>query len=847
MKKIKIIGGALAAVLALMLPACSNSNSSEETAAREKGQAASSSIRTGLDYVMTKYSGGISDAAKSQTGWNAVNCHDPKLFQDDDGTYYVYSTDASCGNIGFVGIHIRYSKDLISWTGHNQSALNGYWDEELLRWEDFTASAAETKQNDSSYTAYTWAPTVVKLNGLYYMYHGVNADVGKDSNNRVRPASAIVLAIASNAKGPFYPASYISKYTAGSDKFGNDSDILSIKAKLESLGVSYSQNFLARHIRVTPITSLERTPSYDGKSLSNPDYTLASYSGSNNTRFGCIDPEFVYDVATGKLMEYTIGGNECYAMIYGSWMSGIGLIYVDKISLKQVANTPFSYGGKSYNTGDELDIPLDEANTSQSSSSYGLCGVRIAGGYGAGYEGAQLFYNSETGYYYLITSCGGLDYEYRCTCSRSKTIDGEYLDAGGQSMLLTNDNASSYHAIGSKIIGSHALDGEYSFRCQGGLSVWRNTDGQIIFACHARTNFQMGYYFYLQCHQMFFNEDGWPVLNQNEFYSDYTDYTSDGKESLSKLEISEIAGDYSTILTVRGSESADINTLGIYGASDVTGKANTADAVPTASKTMTLSENGAISGSYQGNWSLDADGYSITINLKDSDGNALGTFKGFALHALDWARSSDYRTITFTTICSDTSASNAGEYFWGNKQPASRWEVSTDGSSLTYDDSGSSNGTSNLTLPKFDVSSSSTFSFEFKSTLATSTSDWSAKVLSYSACYVTIPNLDPYNNTITASNLKSKNSYPTAEGASLSSGLAYNSAFDGKEHAIKISFTNNTITFYLDGATWITYSSSALSNGMEEFVGYYKTALANGLLVFNEAGLAITDLKITKE
>ncbi|MBR4323427.1 glycoside hydrolase family 43 protein [Treponema sp.] len=864
MKKIKVIGGTLAAAFILLCASCSteatekgtptssssnggSSSPSDTTTVTEKGKAGDSSITSGWDYVKTKYSSGIADAAKSQTGWNAVNCHDPKLFQDDDGTYYVYSTDASCGNIGYVGIHIRYSDDLVSWKGHNQSALNGYWDEELLRWEDYTASSAETKQNDSSYTAYTWAPTVVKLNDLYYMYHGVNADVGKDSSGNNRPASAIVLAIASNAKGPFYPASFISKYTAGSDKFGNDSDILSIKAKLESLGVSYSQNFLARHIRVVPIKSLYRTPSLDGKSLENPDYTDSNFAKSNNSRFGCIDPEFVYDVATGNLMEYTIGGNECYAMIYGSWMSGISLIYVDKVSLKQVANTAFTYDGKSYSPGDELDIPLDEANTSQSANSYGLCGVRIAGGYGAGYEGAQLFFNSETNYYYLITSCGGLDYEYRCTCSRSQSIDGEYVDAGGQSMLLNKSNASGYHAYGSKIIGSHALEGENSFRCQGGLSVWRNTDGQIIFACHARTNFQMGYYFYLQCHQMFFNEEGWPVLNQNEFYSDYTSYTADGKESLSKLELSDIAGDYDTILTVRGTEKAAISSLGIYGASDVSDKANKADAVPTASKTMTLNENGTISGTYTGDWSLADDGYSITINLKDASGNAMGVFKGYALHAVDWARSSDYRTITFTTICSDASASEGGEYFWGNKQAASRWSLSSDENTLTYDDSSNENGCKNLSVPKFDVSSASAFSFEFKANLPLSTKDWEAKILSYSGCYVTIPNLDPWNNTISSSNLKGKNSYPTADGASLSNGLEYTSAFDGKDHTIKISFTTNTITFYLDGKTWVTYSSSALSNGMEEFVGYYKTALTNAALIFNEAGLNITNLAITKD
>lgn len=634
-------------------------------------------IPDAYSYVNTKYTNGTADSRKSsQTDWQMTNCHDPKLFQDDDGTYYVYSTDASCGNIGKVGIHIRYSTDLVNWKGVSTSAIAGHWDEDFLAWEGFNASSKEILQNNSSYTAYTWAPTVIKQNDLYYMYHGVNADVLLSTGKTVW-ASSIVLAIASNAKGPFYPASYISSYA------GTDTDVKAIKAKLETLGVVYNQNFLVRYNKVGTNERAAKS-SFEGNEIENPDY-----ANTNNGRFGCIDPEFVYDIATGELMTYTIGTNECYAMIYGSWLSGIALIYVDKVSLKPVfkdtANGTISeitIEGKTYHVGDELEIPLDKASTWEGFSvgNYACLGTRIAGGYGAGYEGAQLFFNSETGYYYIITSCGGLDYEYRCTLGRSTAIEGPYIDAGELNMVLTNsaddDNyGKNYHAIGSKIIGSHALEGEYSFRCQGGLSVWRNKDGQILFANHARTNFQEGYYFYLQIHQMFFNKDGWPVLNQNEFYPDYSDITSNGKESLSKLSESDIVGDYDTVLTVRGTDVAQVSSLNIYGASTVTDSVNIADAVPTASKTMSLYSDGSIGGTdgnYTGLWKLDSDGYSITLNLEDGYGNLLGTFKGVILNAVDWAKkggsSAKRRTITFTTLCTDSSAKEAGEYFWGNRK-----------------------------------------------------------------------------------------------------------------------------------------------------------------------------------
>lgn len=824
-----------------------NSPSEKTSDSNSTGENASnSSLDSISSYVTTKYANGATDSRNSdQTKWQMANCHDPKLFQDDDGTYYVYATDASCGSIGKVGIHIRYSKDLVNWTGVATSALGGYWDKDMLIWEDYTASSDETLQNNESYTAYTWAPTVVKLNGLYYMYHGVNADAG--TSTRTRAASSIALAIASSAKGPFYPASFISSYDADTQSDKNESDIVAIKAKLTELGVTYSQNFLVRYVadgaNITPF----RTPKYDSTELATEEEQKANWKNSNNAWFGCIDPEFVYDIAKGSLMEYTIGTNECYAMIYGSWLKGIALVYVDKLSLKPVATMECTYNEKKYEIGDELEVSLDEVNTTQASSGPRMLGARLTGGSGCGYEGAQLFFNSETNYYYLITSCGGLDYEYRCTLGRSTKIDGPYLDAGGVSMSdITSDATSElyYHNVGSKIIGAYALEGEYNFRCQGGLSVWRNADGQIIFANHARTNFQEGYYFYLQCHQMFFNADGWPVLNQNEYYNDYTGLTTDGKEGLSKLTATDIAGTYDTILTVRGTDTAAVNTLGIYGASSVTSVVSVQDAVPTASKTMTLAEDGSITGNYTGTWTLDSDGYSVTIALKDSESNDLGTFKGYIMHAVDWARKSGKRrTITFTTLCSDASAAEAGEFFWGNLQGDTLWTTSSDGSSISFSTTEDTKGAS---VPAFGVTASEGFTVSFKATLPSTTSDWGAKILSYAGCYVTIPNLDPYNNTISGSTLTGKNSFPTATGASLSNGRAYNSAFDGVEHSIKVVFTASTITFYLDGTKWVTYSSSALDSGMSEFVGYYITGLNAGAVTFNEAGLNITNLVITK-
>ena len=41
--------------------------------------------------------------------WGAVNAHDPSIVKGDDGRWYVFSTDASAGNIHRCGVQVRVS------------------------------------------------------------------------------------------------------------------------------------------------------------------------------------------------------------------------------------------------------------------------------------------------------------------------------------------------------------------------------------------------------------------------------------------------------------------------------------------------------------------------------------------------------------------------------------------------------------------------------------------------------------------------------------------------------------------------------------------------------------------
>ena len=201
-------------------------------------------------------------------------------------------------------------------------------------------------------------------------------------------------------------------------------------------------------------------------------------------------------------------------------------------------------------------------------------------------------------------------------------------------------------------------------------------------------------------------------------------------------------------------------------------------------------------------------------------------------------------SIVFTACSSDSSDDDNN-----NNDYDSNWSKSADGNILRYE-----GGTPyNKKVPSFAVSAEKGFSVMFTSLIpeAESPFDWYAYILSYENCYITIPNLDPWNNTISNSSLRYIHIYPYDNYGSwinTDQGLSYKSAFDGNYHLIKITFSSNSITFFLDNIPWVIYSRNAFynSNGMQEFIGYYVTALNSGELVFNSACLNLTDVVFEK-
>ena len=95
-------------------------------------------------------------AVSNKTEWGNLNTHDPGIFKDGD-YYYVFSTDASRGNIADPGVQIRKSKDLINWE-YSGTAFEEL-PKEAIEWTGATG---------------LWAPDVIKIQDEYYLYYSAS-------------------------------------------------------------------------------------------------------------------------------------------------------------------------------------------------------------------------------------------------------------------------------------------------------------------------------------------------------------------------------------------------------------------------------------------------------------------------------------------------------------------------------------------------------------------------------------------------------------------------------------------------------------------------------------------------
>lgn len=290
-------------------------------------------------------------------------------------------------------------------------------------------------------------------------------------------------------------------------------------------------------------------------------------------------------------------------MVYGSYSGGIYILKMDP----------------------ETGFPLPDQGY----------GKKLLGGYHARIEGPYIMYSPETEYYYLFLSFGGLDSNggYNIRVARSKNPDGPYVDSKGQDMadcmgkpgVLFHD--PSIQPYGVKLMGNYQfvnLEEEPESNTVGYLSPGHNSayydeeTGKYFIFFHTRFK-GLGEHHEVRVHQMFMNQDGWPVI---------APYRYSG-ETIGRYRKNDVAGLYK--LVCHGD--------------DITKEIKTS--VP-----VELGKDGSVSGSYSGKWRLSS-GNKIEIEL---DGTV---YKGVVLKQWD--------TDNMKTVFTFTALSDSGTAIWGSK------------------------------------------------------------------------------------------------------------------------------------------------------------------------------------
>ena len=114
----------------------------------------------------------------SRAEWNLANVHDPSVVKADDGYYYMYTTDASFGNVhnGHGHFMCRRSRDLVDWEflGTTMPSLPAWVEPKLneIRAEMGLGPSTADFSDDTQFGF--WAPCVRKVrSGLYRMYYAI--------------------------------------------------------------------------------------------------------------------------------------------------------------------------------------------------------------------------------------------------------------------------------------------------------------------------------------------------------------------------------------------------------------------------------------------------------------------------------------------------------------------------------------------------------------------------------------------------------------------------------------------------------------------------------------------------
>jgi len=365
-----------------------------------------------------------SDTVSAAPNKARVSVHDPSIFKNSDGTYYVF------------GSHIDSAKtrDLQNWTRFT----NGYATTNNVHFGNLSqnlkkafAWAGENLEDCVNGFA-VWAPDVV------YNPDYVNKDGSKGAymmyfcTTSTYIRSVIAYGVSKKPEGPYeFVDTLIYSGFTPNDSYATSST--------KNVNRKYTSTNVDELIASGAVT-----------------YNSQWFSGNNfnNQLFpNAIDPTIYYDT-NGKMY-----------MTYGSWSGGIFTLELDKKTGKCIHP-------KSGKTSDGRMI-----------DSY--FGTKLSGSYHKSGEGPFIEYSPETGYYYLWVTYGGLTATggYNMRVFRSKNPTGPFVDAAGRSAIMSaNTNLDS---VGLKVMGNYKFSTlDTAYMAGGHNSVLRDDDGRWYLFYH---------------------------------------------------------------------------------------------------------------------------------------------------------------------------------------------------------------------------------------------------------------------------------------------------------------------------------------------------------------------------
>ena len=467
MKKKLLAAGLVLSLLALPCAAAASETEADTAIAAETEADTATAAETEADMATAAETEADTASAAELKKPVHVCVHDPSVFEDADGTFYVVGSHTASAS----------SEDLIEWKQLNFDYGNGkglpfYGDlqtmlEKPFRWAGFD-------DGDCSGNGYAvWAPDLIW--NPYYVWD--DGDTGAymlylccSSTWR---RSCIAFLTAKELRGDYVYGDTIvySGFTKNGEFDGKssrdtswDNDYLNLK-ELTELGAS-------------------------GGGIDEVSDNWFNADGSWNHTYApnAIDPNVFFDASGEKLY-----------MAYGSWSGGMFLLELDRETGKAI------YPGT--DGTDELSGNFVDR----------YFGVHLIGGDHQSGEGPYISWDPESGYYYLYCTYGGLMAEggYNMRLFRSENVTGPYLDAAGNNAA---DNKSNGDRYGIKLIGNYCFYDQIGKRAAGHNSQLNASDGSRYLVYHQRFDIKPQLEAHeVRVHQQFLNEEGWPVTAVYEY------------------------------------------------------------------------------------------------------------------------------------------------------------------------------------------------------------------------------------------------------------------------------------------------------------------------------------------